>query len=226
MRHVAFAVVAALPLVALPLVGLPLLATPAAAQWSELESRALGQWTYSALRNDSSGARSCAVHTHWQQLGRQLRLTAIEEPYSLSLVLRDPALALPPGATGTMRIAIDGTPFSATFVSDDPAIAVVQLAAESSAARRFFAAFRLGNVMSIGMPGGYGFDVGLRGTNAATQAMTDCIDRTFRVAAPPALAPSPGFAAPVTSGKPDGGVPAFGTVPGKPTGGVPGKPTW
>ncbi len=217
MRRTAFAVLAALPLVT----------TPAAAQWSELENRALGQWTYSALRHDGSGARSCAVHTHWQQLGRQLRLTAIEEPYSLSLVLRDPALALQPGATGTMRIVIDGTPFSATFVSSDPAIAEVQLAAESSAARRFFAAFRLGNVMSIGMPGGYGFDVGLRGTNAATQAMTECIDRTFRVAAPPALAPvPPAYAAPVTSGKPDGGRPTYGTVPGKPTGGVSGKPTW
>jgi hypothetical protein len=211
------------------LFAMPLCTTPAAAQWSELESRPVGQWTYSALRHDGTGAHSCAVHTHWQQLGRQLRLTAIEQPYSLSLVLRDPALALQPGATGTMRIAIDGTPFSATFVSEDPAIAVVQLAAESAAARRFFAAFRYGNVMSIGMPGGYGFDTGLRGSNAATLAMNDCVDRLFSVAAPPALAappPAPAYSAPITSGKPDGGRPSYGVVPGKPTGGVPGKPTW
>lgn len=204
-----------------------LLVAPAAqAQWTELESRGLGQWSYSALRHNDTGTNSCAVHTYWQQLGRQVRLTAIEEPYSLSLVLRDPALGLQPGETGLMRITIDGTPFSGTFSSDDPAVAVVQLAAESAVARRFFNAFRYGNVMSIGMPSGYGFDTGLRGSNAATNAMNDCIDRTFRVAAPPALGGSPSYSAPVTSGKPDGGRPSHGVVPGKPAGGVTGKPNW
>ena len=119
------------------------------------------------------------MHTHWHQLGRQLRLTAIENPYSLSLVLRDPALRLQPGETGLMRITIDGVPFSGTFTSDDPAVAVVQLAAESAVARRFFNAFRYGNVMAIGMPSGYGFETGLRGSNAASVAMNECIDRTF-----------------------------------------------
>lgn len=204
-----------------------LLVAPAAkAQWTETESRGLGQWTYSALRHNDTGANSCAVHTHWHQLGRQLRLTAIENPYSLSLVLRDPALRLQPGETGLMRITIDGVPFSGTFTSDDPAVAVVQLAAESVVARRFFNAFRYGNVMAIGMPSGYGFETGLRGSNAASVAMNECIDRTFRVAAPPALGGSPGYSAPITSGKPDGGQPSYGVVPGKPTGGVPGKPTW
>lgn len=215
MRAAAFAIAATL-----------LVAPAAKAQWTELESRNVGQWSYSALRHNETGTNSCAVHTYWQQLGRQLRLTAIEEPYSLSLVLRDPALGLQPGETGLMRITIDGTPFSGTFSSDDPAVAVVQLAAESAVARRFFNAFRYGNVMSIGLPNGYGFDTGLRGSNAATLAMNECIDRTFRVAAPPALGGSPGYSAPVTSGKPDRGRPSYGVVPGKPTGGVTGKPNW
>ncbi len=163
--------------------------------WQTLETSNFGQWTYSALRHANSGNAACAVHTHWHDTGRQLRLVALEQPVSINLTLSDPRWTLREGAIARGTIAIDGASFTAEFQRIDDSLMSTQLASNSDAVRRFMQTFRAGNTMRVTLPGD-AFTAGLRGTSAAMDAMTRCIAQTFGASGRPPVAP----AAPGTKG--------------------------
>ncbi|HYF07567.1 MAG TPA: hypothetical protein VD970_08095 [Acetobacteraceae bacterium] len=169
------------------------------AVWQTLETQNFGQWTYSALRHSGDGTASCAIHTHWHETGRQLRLVAFEQPESLNLALADPRWTLREGASSQGTIAIDAASFTATFNRAGPTVLSTQLASTSDTVRRFLQSFRAGNTMRVTLPGD-SFVAGLRGSSAAITAMTRCIERYFGTRAPlpsgPVPAPGPRAAPP------------------------------
>lgn len=164
---------------------------PAGPVWETIETTNFGQWTYSALRHTRDGTASCAVHTHWRENGRQLRLVALEQPVTINLAMSDPRWTLRDGASARGTIAIDGNAFAANFDGVGPTVMTTRLASGSDAVQRFIQSFRAGNTMRVALPGD-AFVAGLRGTTAATDAMVRCIARYFGGERRPAAPAAPG----------------------------------
>lgn len=148
------------------------------AVWQTLETANYGQWTFSALRHAQDGSASCAIHTHWNDTGRQLRIAALDNPVTLNIMLNDPRWSLRDGAASQGSIQVDAQNFTTQFVRIGPTALATRLATGSDAVRNFLNAFRGGNTMRVTLPGD-AFVAGLRGSSAALDAMTRCISTYF-----------------------------------------------
>ena len=146
--------------------------------WQTMETSNFGQWTFSALRHTQDGSASCAVHTHWSDTGRQLRIVALENPTTLNIMLNDPRWTLREGATSQGSIQVDAQNFTTQFIRIGPTALASRLATGSDPVRNFIGAFRGGNTMRVTLPGD-AFVAGLRGSSAAMDAMTRCIGQYF-----------------------------------------------
>lgn len=169
----------------------PAQAAPSGNVWQTIETTNFGQWTYTALRHATNGTASCALHTHWHQTNRQLRIVALEQPITMNLALTDPSWNMREGATARGSIAIDGNTFTAEFERIGQSVLNTRLAAGSDAVRRFMQSFRAGNTMRVTLPGD-SFTAGLRGSAAAMDAMVRCMDRHFGAPRAPAAPVAPG----------------------------------
>jgi len=158
--------------------------------WQTIETSNYGQWTYTALRHTVNGTASCAVHTHWHDTGRQLRIVALEQPVTINLALSDPRWTLRDNASSQGTIQVDGASFTAEFLGIGPTAMSTRLASGSEPVRRFIASFRAGNAMRVTLPGD-AFAAGLRGSSAAMDAMTRCIGAYFGQPRAPAAPPAP-----------------------------------
>lgn len=163
-----------------------LVAGAAHATYNDIERRDFGQWTYTAALDDSDNTYSCAVHTHWNNTGREVRLVALQQPYSLNLAIHDPRWSLGQGPIGSMRLNVDGRSWNANTDAISRTMINARLATDGGAVARFIAAFKAGNTLTITTPHGERIVAGLRGSSAATTAMQDCMDRYFG-GRPPAL---------------------------------------
>lgn len=175
------------------IVAFGLLGSVAQAQYRTIEERAVGQWRYTASRDERDGSASCSVATFWANSGRELRLTALEQPNSLNLAVQDPSWRMNPGTSGEGWINIDGDRFTATWRAISPTLAVTTLATGSPAAQRFIARFQGGYNMNMGLPWGQRIQAGLIGTRLATETMFTCVRNLFGMArvVPPPIAPQP-----------------------------------
>ena len=146
--------------------------------WQTLETANHGQWTFSALRHAQDGSASCAIHTHWNDTGRQLRIAALENPVTLNIMLNDPRWTLREDASSQGSIQVDARTFTTQFVRIGPTALASRLATGSDSVRNFLNAFRGGNTMRVTLPGD-SFVAGLRGSSAAMDAMSRCIATYF-----------------------------------------------
>ena len=165
-------------------------AAPQGNPWQTLETNNYGQWTFTALRHTGDRSASCAVHTHWHDTGRQLRIVALENPISINIALMDPRWNIREGATSSGSIQVDSQSFQANFDRIAATVLSTRLATGSDPVRRFIAAFRAGNTMRVTLPGD-AFTAGLRGSSAAMDAMSRCISVYFGQQGGGAPAPRP-----------------------------------
>ncbi len=178
-----------------------LAAGTAFAAYRDIERVDYGQWTFTAAIDDSDNTYSCAVSTHWNNIGREVRLVALQQPYSLNLAIKDPRWSAGQGRIGTMRLNVDGASWNANTDAINATLINARLATDGAAVARFISAFKAGNTLSITTPWGERVVAGLRGSSAATTAMQDCMDRYFGGRPPVMRAPQPGYGGGV-SGKP------------------------
>lgn len=146
--------------------------------WQTIETTNFGQWTYSALRHSQNGSASCALHTHWHETGRQLRIVALEQPIVLSIMLSDPRWSLREDARSSGSVQVDSQNFTANFARVGSSALAAPLATGSDPVRNFLQAFRGGTTMRVTLPGD-AFVAGLRGSSQAMDAMTRCIGQHF-----------------------------------------------
>lgn len=177
-----------------------LVAGTAFAAYRDIERTDYGQWTFTAAIDDSDNTYSCAVSTHWNNSGREVRLVALQQPYSLNLAVRDPSWSAGRGRIGTMRLNVDGRSWTANADGINATLINARLATDGASVGRFIAAFKAGNTLSITTPWGERVVAGLRGSSAATTAMQACMDRYFG-GRPPAMRAQPGYGG-GSSGKP------------------------
>jgi len=161
---------------------------PSGNPWQTLETANFGQWTFTAQRHAGDGSASCAVHTHWHDTNRQLRIVVLENPVSINIALMDPRWNVREGASTTGSIQIDGQSFTAEFQRIAATVLSTRLASGSDSVRRFIAAFRAGNTMRVTLPGD-AFVAGLRGTSVSMDAMSRCINTYFGRQGAPASRP-------------------------------------
>lgn len=168
--------------------------TPPAAQvlapgaWRTIETRDFDLWSYTASRGPDGAA--CAVHTHWRDIGRQLRLVVFEAPRTMHLAIADPRWTIPPGSRAEGTVAIDGMNLTRPFTTGTPVIAAMlgaslgqiaatELAEGAEAVGRITRAFAAGREIRVSLPAGDPLVAALRGSGAATEAMQRCMQRQF-----------------------------------------------
>ena len=151
----------------------PVVPSPPPPVWQTVETQTYGQWSYTAQRNAADGNASCAIHTHWHETGRQLRIVALADPDAIFVRLSDPRWTMPVESRARGTVQIDSRSFTAEFTAIERPALSFRLASGSDAVTRFLVAFRAGNQMRVTLPGD-AFVAGLRGSSAAMEAMTRC----------------------------------------------------
>lgn len=186
-----------------------LAAGTASAAYRDIERTDYGQWTFTAAIDDSDNTYSCAVSTHWNNIGREIRLVALQQPYSLNLAIKDPRWTAGQGRIGTMRLVVDGNSWTANTDAINNTLINARLATDGASVARFVSAFKAGNTLTVTTPWGDQVVAGLRGSSAATTAMQACMDRYFGGRPPSMRGAAPSYGGGSAKPPPAGGTSKF-----------------
>jgi hypothetical protein len=177
-------------------------AAPAAAQIRSIEEQRGGAWLYRA--GQARERTACILETDspaGAAAGGHVRFALLNRPFEFQMSVRDLRWRIPPGATGTVRVEVEGGGVpSGGYASTQraqqagPDRLVVDLAPNPDGAARILDALRQGRRLGITMPDGQVVAAGLGGTEPLVRRFLDCFHQ--RIMPPPAPTRRPGATRP------------------------------
>ncbi|MCF4165954.1 hypothetical protein L2U69_09890 [Zavarzinia compransoris] len=129
-----------------------------------------GFWTTYAYQNDDGSFGHCGMETRFDD---GLMLAILLATNGVNIVMLNDAWRLKPGGRSSMTVRIDRRYSNALpvgFAGDDAMIAGIGFDPE------FWSAFKAGLEMRLELADGRSWNVSLKGSNKATQALTLCYD--------------------------------------------------
>lgn len=157
-------------------------AAPAAAQIRSIEEQRGGAWLYRA--GHARERTACILETDSPAgvaAGGHVRFALLNRPFEFQMSVRDLRWRIPPGATGTVRIAVEGGGVpSGAYASAQraqqagPDRVVVDLAPNPDGAARILDALRQGRRLGITMPDGQVVAAGLGGMEPLVRRFLNC----------------------------------------------------
>lgn len=157
------AIVAALALLA------PVLAVPASAG-RRVDEFSSGFWTTYAYQNDDGSFGHCGMETRFDD---GLMLAILLAANGVNIVMLNDAWRLKPGGSSALTVRIDrrySHSLPVGFAGNDAMIAAIGFDP------KFWDAFKAGLKMRLDLADGRTWNVSLKGSNKATQALTLCYD--------------------------------------------------